>query len=201
MKNSKATNSFKKTKQHGTSGHLFIISAPSGAGKTTLCKILLERFPCLLFSVSFTTRPPRPGERNGKDYNFITREEFCRGIKKGLWAEWAEVHGNYYGTSANFLNNAMAEGKNVILDIDVQGAATMLRSYPDAVTIFIQPPSMEVLQSRLKKRSSDSETVIKKRLDAAVKEMAQKHLYSHIVVNDDLAKAVEELAAIVRQYV
>ncbi len=201
MKNNKATNSFKKTKQHGTSGHLFIISAPSGAGKTTLCKILLERFPCLLFSVSFTTRPPRPGERNGKDYNFITREEFCRGIKKGLWAEWAEVHGNYYGTSANFLNNAMAEGKNVILDIDVQGAATMLRSYPDAVTIFIQPPSMEVLQSRLKKRSSDSETVITKRLDAAVKEMAQKHLYSHIVVNDDLAKAVEELAAIVRQYV
>ncbi len=201
MKNNKATNSFKKTKQNGTSGHLFIISAPSGAGKTTLCKILLKRFPCLLFSVSFTTRPPRPGERNGKDYNFITREEFCRGIKKGLWAEWAEVHGNYYGTSANFLNNAMAEGKNVILDIDVQGAATMLRSYPDAVTIFIQPPSMEVLQSRLKKRSSDSETVITKRLDAAVKEMAQKHLYSHIVVNDDLAKAVEELAAIIRQYV
>ena len=186
------------TKKEIVTGRLFIISAPSGAGKTTLCKILLDRFPDLLYSVSFTTRTPRQGEKNGKDYNFITKEEFCRGIKKGMWAEWAEVHGNYYGTSAYFLKNAISEGKNVLIDMDVQGAAIMLRSYPDSVTIFIQPPSIDALQSRLKKRGADSEETIKKRMAAAEKEMAKKHLYRHVVMNDDLPKAVEELISIIR---
>jgi len=179
------------------SGHLFIISAPSGAGKTTLCKIILERFPDLLYSVSFTTRQPRAGEKDGKDYNFITKEEFCRGIKKKMWAEWAEVYGNYYGTSAYFLNNAIAKGKNVLIDIDVQGAATMLRLYPESVTIFIQPPSIDLLKSRLKKRGTDSEETIKKRMAAAEQEIAQQHLYSYTIINDDLAKAAEELTSIV----
>ena len=186
------------TKKGIVTGRLFIISAPSGAGKTTLCKILLDRLPDLLYSVSSTTRTPRQGEKNGKDYNFITKEEFCRGIKKGMWAEWAEVHDNYYGTSAYFLNNALSEGKNVLIDIDVQGAAIMLRSYPDSVTIFIQPPSIDALQSRLKKRGTDSEETIKKRMAAAEKEMAKKHLYSHVVMNNDLPKAVEELISIIR---
>lgn len=186
------------TKKGIVTGRLFIISAPSGAGKTTLCKILLDRFPDLLYSVSFTTRTPRQGEKKGKDYNFITKEEFCRGIKKGMWAEWAEVHGNYYGTSAYFLKNAMSEGKNILIDMDVQGAAIMLRSYPDSVTIFIQPPSIDALQSRLKKRGADSEETIKKRMAAAEKEMAKKHLYRHVVMNDDLPKAVEELISIIR---
>ena len=186
------------TKKEIVTGRLFIISAPSGAGKTTLCKILLDRFPDLLYSVSFTTRTPRQGEKNGKDYNFITKEEFCRGIKKGMWAEWAEVHGNYYGTSAYFLKNAISEGKNVLIDMDVQGAAIMLLSYPDSVTIFIQPPSIDALQSRLKKRGADSEETIKKRMAAAEKEMAKKHLYRHVVMNDDLPKAVEELISIIR---
>ncbi|MBL0732599.1 MAG: guanylate kinase [Desulfosarcina sp.] len=186
------------TKKGIVTGRLFIISAPSGAGKTTLCKILLDRLPDLLYSVSFTTRTPRQGEKNGKDYNFITKEEFCKGIKKGMWAEWAEVYDNYYGTSAYFLNNALSEGKNVLIDIDVQGAAIMLRSYPDSVTIFIQPPSINALQSRLKKRGTDSEETIKKRMAAAEKEMAKKHLYSHVVMNDDLPKAVEELISIIR---
>ena len=186
------------TKKGIVTGRLFIISAPSGAGKTTLCKILLDRLPDLLYSVSSTTRPPRQGEKNGRDYHFITKEEFCRGIKKGMWAEWAEVHDNYYGTSAYFLNNALSEGKNVLIDIDVQGAAIMLRSYPDSVTIFIQPPSIDALQSRLKKRGTDSEETIKKRMAAAEKEMAKKHLYSHVVMNNDLPKAVEELISIIR---
>ena len=198
MNTSKAGKTSDNTEKRIVTGRLFIISAPSGAGKTTLCKILLDRFPDLLYSVSFTTRTPRQGEKNGKDYNFITKEEFCGGIKKGMWAEWAEVHGNYYGTSAYFLNNALSEGKNVLIDMDVQGAAIMLRSYPDSVTIFIQPPSIDALQSRLKKRGADSEEIIKKRMAAAEKEMAKKHLYRHVVMNDDLPKAVEELISIIR---
>ncbi|MCD6225040.1 MAG: guanylate kinase [Deltaproteobacteria bacterium] len=198
MNTSKAGKTSDNTEKRIVTGRLFIISAPSGAGKTTLCKILLDRFPDLLYSVSFTTRTPRQGEKNGKDYNFITKEEFCGGIKKGMWAEWAEVHGNYYGTSAYFLKNAISEGKNVLIDMDVQGAAIMLRSYPDSVTIFIQPPSIDALQSRLKKRGADSEEIIKKRMAAAEKEMAKKHLYRHVVMNDDLPKAVEELISIIR---
>ena len=184
-----------------TSGHLFIISAPSGAGKTTLCKIVLDRFPDLLYSVSFTTRQPRQGETNGKDYNFITKEDFCSGIKKGMWAEWAEVHGNYYGTSAYFLKNTISEGKNLLIDIDVQGAAIMLRSYPDSVTIFIQPPSIDALRSRLKTRGTDSEETINNRMAAAEKEMEKKQLYHHTVMNDDLSKAVEELISIISRYI
>jgi guanylate kinase len=189
------------TKKNITQGHLFIISAPSGAGKTTLCKILTDRFPDLVYSVSFTTRQPRPGETHGKDYNFITKEDFCRGIKKGMWAEWAEVHGNYYGTSALVLKNTISEGKNLLIDIDVQGTAIMLRSYPDSITIFIQPPSLDVLRSRLKKRGTDSEETINRRMAAAEKEMKQKHLYHHTVINDDLSKAADELTSILSRYI
>ncbi|MBL0699379.1 MAG: guanylate kinase [Desulfosarcina sp.] len=189
-----------KKKRIITPGHLFIISAPSGAGKTTLCKIVLDRFPDLLYSISFTTRQPRQGEANGKDYNFITKEDFCSGIKKGMWAEWAEVHGNYYGTSEYLLKNTISEGKNLLIDIDVQGAAIMLRSYPDSVTIFIQPPSIDALRSRLKKRGTDSEKTINNRMAAAEKEMEKKHLYSHTIINDDLSKAVEELISIISLY-
>ncbi|MCD6184713.1 MAG: guanylate kinase [Deltaproteobacteria bacterium] len=184
-------------KKNINSGQLFIISAPSGAGKTTLCKIILDRFPDLLYSVSFTTRQPRQGEKDGKDYHFITKEEFLSGIKKEMWAEWAEVYGNYYGTSAYFLNNAIAKGENVLIDIDVQGASIMLQLYPDSVTIFIQPPSIDVLKSRLKKRGTDSEETIKKRMAAVEQEIAQQHLYTYTVINDDLSKAAEELTSIV----
>ena len=191
------SNIIENTKKIVNPGHLFIISAPSGAGKTTLCNILLDRFPELLYSVSFTTRQPREGENDGEDYNFISKEEFRSGIKKGIWAEWAEVYGNYYGTSAYLLNNAISKGKNVLIDIDVQGASIILRSYPDSVTIFIQPPSIDVLKSRLKKRDTDSEKTIKKRLAAAEKEIAQQHMYTHTVINEDLSKAAEELISIV----
>ena len=191
------SNIIENTKKIVNPGHLFIISAPSGAGKTTLCNILLDRFPELLYSVSFTTRQPREGEKDGEDYNFISKEEFSSGIKKGIWAEWAEVYGNYYGTSAYLLNNAISKGKNVLIDIDVQGASIILRSYPDSVTIFIQPPSIDVLKSRLKKRGTDSEETIKKRMAAAEQEIAKQHMYSHTVINDDLSKAAEELISIV----
>lgn len=194
--------SYKKPEKESiNTGHLFIISAPSGTGKTTLCKIILDRFPFLRFSVSFTTRKLRQGEKNGTDYYFITKDEFRRGIEKNQWAEWAQVHGNYYGTSALFLNNALQQGQNLLLDIDVQGASALLRSFPDAVTIFIKPPSIRALETRLKKRKTDSEEIIKKRLTAATQEMAQQNWYRHVVVNDDLQKAVEELIAVISLYI
>ncbi len=183
------------------SGNLFIISAPSGAGKSTLCNELLNAFGNISYSVSFTTRKPREGERNGVEYHFITREEFRERIDAGRWLEWAEVHGNYYGTSLDLLTEKLSEGENILLDIDVQGAAQILKKFPDSVTIFIMPPSMEVLEERLLKRGQDSREVIEKRLVNARDEIARKHLYRHVLVNDDLAVARKELFDLVRGYV
>jgi guanylate kinase len=178
-------------------GTLFILSAPSGAGKTTLCQALRERFPALKYSVSATTRSPRKGERDGIDYFFISREDFRARLEKGGWAEWAEVYGNYYGTSAAFLDRALAAGEDLLLDIDVQGTRQILRMYPDCVTIFIMPPSLEALRERLEKRGTDSPEVIEKRLVSAREEMAQKDLYRHVVVNDSLPEALAELTRLV----
>lgn len=181
-------------------GTLFVLSAPSGAGKTTLCQALRERFPALKYSVSATTRPPRQGECDGVDYFFVSREAFCDRLEKGGWAEWAEVYGNFYGTSAAFLNRALAVGEDVLLDIDVQGTRQILRLYPDCVTIFIMPPSIEALRERLEKRGTDSPEVIAKRLVSAREEMAQKGLYRHVVVNDRLSDALAELTRLVAAY-
>jgi guanylate kinase len=178
-------------------GRLFILSAPSGAGKTTLCQALRERFPDLKYSVSSTTRPPRQGERDGVDYFFVTREDFYNRLEKGGWAEWAEVYGNFYGTSAAFLDRALAAGEDVLLDIDVQGTRQILRMYPDCVTVFIMPPSLEVLRERLEKRGTDSPEVIAKRLVSAREEMAQKSLYRYVVVNDHLPDTLAELTRLV----
>ena len=178
-------------------GRLFILSAPSGAGKTTLCQALRERFPDLKYSVSSTTRPPRKGECDGVDYFFVTREDFCNRLEKGGWAEWAEVYGNFYGTSAAFLDRALAAGEDVLLDIDVQGTRQILRMYPDCVTIFIMPPSLEALRQRLEKRGTDSPEVIAKRLVSAREEMAQKGLYRYVVVNDHLPDTLAELTRLV----
>jgi guanylate kinase len=176
---------------------IFILSAPSGAGKSTLCKAILKEFPELCFSISHTTRNPRPGEKNGVEYYFIGQDEFVRKIEADAWAEWAEVHGNYYGTSAEFLDRCLAQGKSVLLDIDVQGTLKILKKYPDAITIFIMPPSSEALKQRLRNRGSDSEDVIAKRLKNAEMEMAQKGRYRHIIVNDDLSEAISVLTKII----
>jgi len=178
------------------SGHLFIVSAPSGAGKTTLCKLLSERFPEILFSISFTTRPPRASETDGIDYYFIPKDEFVKGIENSRWAEWAEVHDNFYGTSSEFLDRKLTAGHDILLDIDVQGMLQILRRYPDSITIFIMPPSPDVLRSRLESRSTDTQDVIATRLVNAEKEMAAKDRYRYIIVNDRLPEAAAELISI-----
>lgn len=177
-------------------GRLFIISAPSGAGKTTLCRAIRERLPALRYSISHTTRAPRPGERNGVDYFFISFDAFQQKIKENAWAEWAEVHGNYYGTSAAFINRHLALGHDILLDIDVKGARQILSHYPESITIFIMPPSMTVLRERLTGRGTDSEETIRRRLANAEQEMAQKHLYKHVVVNDSLPETLQTLLRI-----
>lgn len=181
-------------------GRLFIISAPSGAGKTTLCTRLLEYYPDILYSISYTTRSPRPGETDEEDYHFITREAFLEKQALGYWAEWARVHDHYYGTSAVFLSDSLAKGCNVLMDIDVQGAVQILERFPEAITIFIMPPSMKVLQQRLTRRGTDSRAIIEKRLQNAVREMEQKDLYRHVIVNDNLEVATEELINVVKGY-
>jgi guanylate kinase len=181
-------------------GHLFIISAPSGAGKTTLAKAVLERYRDMLYSVSYTTRNPRAVEQDGVDYHFISKQDFERGIKEGQWAEWARVYGNYYGTSGKFIDNALASGRDILLDIDTQGTIQILKKYPESVTVFILPPSMKALKKRLEMRGTDSRQVIEKRLIYAKKEIAQKDLYRHIIVNDNLSKAIEELSAVIKKY-
>lgn len=181
-------------------GRLFILSAPSGAGKSTLCSRLRRRFRQLRYSVSHTTRSPRRGEIDGLDYHFITRPSFEAGIRTHRWAEWAEVHGNYYGTSAEFIESCLEKGQNVLLDIDVQGARQILKHYPQSVTIFIAPPSMAVLEKRLKTRATDSDQAIARRLRNAVEEMDHQSAYRHVVVNDDLETATEMLIDIVAGY-
>jgi len=181
-------------------GLLFILSAPSGAGKSTLCRAVRDRFPDLLYSISYTTRQPRPGEQNGVDYQFIAKNEFEKKIARGQWAEWAEVHGNYYGTLADLLDRGLNGGRDILLDIDVQGMHQIIKKYPAGITIFIMPPSLDTLRYRLEARGTDSPEVIAVRLINAQKEMAQKDLYRHVIVNDQLADAVAELIDIVEKY-
>lgn len=188
------------TNTENTRGRLFILSAPSGAGKTTLCAALLKHFDDMRLSISHTTRNPRKGEQDGVHYHFTTVEAFQAGIEANKWVEWARVHDNFYGTSADFIDEMTASGIDVLLDIDVQGARQLFKRYPDSIGIFIMPPSVATLRSRLESRGGDSAEVIKKRLAAAEAEMAQKDIYHHIVVNDKLADAIDELTAIVDSY-
>jgi guanylate kinase len=182
------------------SAHLFIIAAPSGGGKTTLCREVRKRFSDILYSVSYTTRKLRDGEQEGVDYHFIDKDDFENGIAAGKWAEWALVHGNYYGTSADFLDKGLSDGRDILLDIDVQGTGQILEQYANSVAIFILPPSLEALQQRLIARGTDSAESIAVRLRNAEKEMNQQDLYHHIIVNDQLSKAVAELISIIENY-
>jgi len=179
-------------------GQLFVISAPSGVGKTTLVRSLLRELPELRFSVSSTTRPPRQGEVDGKDYHFMTREVFLAGIKAGRFLEWAEVHGEYYGTDRQKLDNWLMAGSDVLLDIDVQGARQVRCICPSAHNIFILPPSLAALEQRLQARGTEPPEKIAARLTAAGKELQEAPWYDFIVVNDVLEEAVADLMAIVR---
>ena len=191
-----------RDKIQGTSypGCLFIVSAPSGAGKSTLCQAVRERLPDLVYSISFTTRAPRVGEEDGLDYFFISTAEFEKRIQQEDMAEWAKVHGHYYGTSASFLNQYLSAGGRVLLDIDVEGTRQIIKLFPDSVTIFIMPPSLGVLRERLEKRGTDDPETIKKRLTAAEAEIAQKDLYRHVIVNDQLDDATRAFCDIISRY-
>ena len=177
-------------------GKLFVISAPSGAGKTTLIKSVLNSFKKLSYSVSHTTRLPRKNEKHGLDYFFISSEEFEEKISLGHWLEWAKVHENYYGTSKDFITTSLADSKNLILDIDVQGAQQMMKSNLNMVTVFIMPPSIEVLSQRLENRGTDSKKTVETRLKNAKAEIDKKDLYQYLVINDDFDQAKEELCTI-----
>jgi guanylate kinase len=183
------------------SGILFIISAPSGSGKTTLVDALRQYVPNLDFSISYTTRSPRGSEQQGREYHFISRGEFEEMIGKGEFLEHAEVFGNYYGTARSVLEDAARRGHDVLLDIDVQGERQVKQKMPDAVSIFVLPPSRTELESRLRKRSLSenvhSEEVIRRRLDTARKEIENYPNYDYILINDRLEQSVDELQAIV----
>lgn len=182
-------------------GLLFILSAPSGSGKSTLVSQLRSMVPNLDFSVSWTTRAPRGSEQDGREYHFIRREEFQRMIAANEFLEYADVFGNYYGTACTSLAEAAARGNDLLLDIDVQGAAQVRRHMPQAVTIFILPPNPEVLERRLRNRSRAEggvdESVLQKRLATARHEIEKYHEYRYVLVNDVLERAAEELSAIV----
>jgi guanylate kinase len=179
-------------------GLLLVISAPSGTGKTTLCNMLLKEFPNLEFSVSYTTRKPRKGEVNGKDYWFVDRETFEKMIKEGDFLEWAEVYGHLYGTSKSQVVRALNEGRDVLLDIDTQGALNVKKNFPEAVLIFILPPSLKELRRRLESRGTDDEETIERRLKVAKEEIKRALFYDYVVVNDVLEVAFENLKSIIR---
>ncbi len=177
---------------------VFIISAPSGSGKSTLVSRLMARDPRLRFSVSYTTRKPRVSEKPGESYVYISRKEFEERRERGEFLEQAEVFGNYYGTNRNVLEQAEREGKDLILDIDVQGARQLRESLSDAVSIFILPPSRDILEQRLRTRSEDAEEVIQRRLREAAEEIRNYMQYDYVVVNHQLEESVAALAAIVK---
>ncbi len=178
-------------------GRIYVISAPSGAGKTTLCRKLLTKYDNLRLSVSYTTRKPRVGEKNHKDYTFINKSTFMKMVHSGSFAEWAVVHGNMYGTSLRRLNRLTRDGFDVILDIDVHGARQIKKTCTDAVYIFILPPSITVLNERLVNRATDTQEVITRRLDNALSEIAYYKDYDYSIVNDDLDPAFYELESII----
>lgn len=175
-------------------GSLIVVSAPSGAGKTTLCKNVLNQLENLKFSVSYTTRKPRPGEIDGEDYHFIDEEEFRIMIESGEFLEWASVHGNLYGTSKTKIDAMLNNGYDILLDIDVQGAEQVKRSYSDIVMVFIMPPSFDILRERLLRRGAEN---IELRLKRAYDEMRKYLNYDYVIINDSIEKASEELRAII----
>ncbi len=178
-------------------GNLFIVSAPSGAGKTSLVHALLNINPQIDLSVSYTTRKPRPGEHDGKDYHFVSREAFLAMTARGEFLESAEVYGNLYGTSQTWLGSEIDKGRDILLEIDWQGAAQVRRLFPECITVFILPPSREALEQRLKGRGKDNNEVISKRMAAVREDVAHVAEFDYVIINDNLNEALRELNAVV----
>ena len=174
-----------------------MISAPSGVGKTTLCRRLLDRISGIFFSVSYTTRNPRQGEFDGIDYHFVTQDRFEEMVSADAFLEWARVYGNFYGTSKSEVLSRLELGEDVLLDIDVQGARQVRRLFPEAILIFLLPPSWSVLEARLRGRGSEDSSRLKLRMVNAKSEMEAIHEYDFAVINDDLSRATEDLKSIV----
>ena len=177
-------------------GFLLILSSPSGGGKTTIARALTERYDYAVYSVSTTTRPKRPEEKDGKAYHFVTGEEFEQRIAEDKFAEWADVHGNLYGTEKEQIENYVSSGKVVVMDLDVQGALNIRKTYSDAVLVFITPPSFENLKERLRLRGSESQDTFDLRLRNAKNEVSVAHRYDYLVINDVLDKSVDMVGAI-----
>ncbi len=179
------------------SGNLFIISAPSGAGKTTLVGALLRSKTQIALSISYTTRAPRPGETDGKEYHFVSREQFLRMTEQGDFLESAEVYGNLYGTSQSWIEKQLASGRDILLEIDWQGAAQVRKLMPQAISIFVLPPSLAALETRLKGRGQDSAEIIARRLRAAQEDISHVAEFDYVIINDKLDEALQQLDAVI----
>ncbi len=179
---------------------LVVLSAPSGAGKTTICRILARRNPDFKISVSATTRPPRPGEKDGTDYYFISEEEFRKRVEQNDFLEYEKVHGHYYGTLKSKVKELLENNFTVLFDIDVNGALSIKRHFPDAILIFIRPPSLEELKRRLKKRAAEDEGEIEKRLKRLPEEYAKSVFFDYDIINNDLEETVQKITNIIRDH-
>ncbi len=177
-------------------GLFIVVSAPSGAGKSSICRRLLASCPELHFSVSFTSRPPRPNEAPGKDYHFVTRDDFQARIERGEFVEWVENFGHFYGTSVRVMEEILARGENLLLDIEPRGAKAVKSAFQDGIFVFVLPPTLEELKKRLETRGHESPDVIDRRFAQAKSELAESGWYDYIIVNDHLDKAVDQVKAI-----
>ena len=182
-------------------GKLIVISAPSGSGKTTIARAIMQKYRGMMFSVSATTRQPRVGEENGKDYFFLSREEFQRRVQRGDLVEWEEIYGNFYGTLKSEVDRALQRGAIMLFDVDVKGALSIKKMYPDdSLLIFIKPPSFEVLRDRLLNRKTEDDATIRRRLDRVPMELEKGNLFDWQVVNDDLQTAIRKVDDIIREH-
>ncbi|MFZ4536242.1 guanylate kinase [Propionivibrio sp.] len=178
-------------------GHLYIVAAPSGAGKTTLVRLLIEKDSGIGLSISTTTRAPRPGENDGREYHFVDVQYFLEMVSRGEFLEWAKVHGNYYGTSRRWIEAEMTAGGDVLVEIDWQGAQQVRKAFPEAIGVFILPPSLEALRERLSGRGTDSAATITRRIAAARDEMRHVDEFDYVIINDDLQQALDNLLSVV----
>lgn len=185
------------SKNPAPSGNLYIVAAPSGAGKSTLVNALLAQDPGIMLSVSYTTRPARSKEKNGREYHFVSIDEFHRLREQGEFVEWAEVHGNFYGSSRSWINEKLFAGQDILLEIDWQGAQQIREQFPSVIGIFILPPSLPVLEARLQNRGEDAPHIITQRLLAAGGEMTHAREFEYVIINQDFATALQDLGAIV----
>ena len=181
-------------------GKLVVISAPSGAGKTSIAREILRLNPSLSFSVSATTRSMRSGEADGKDYFFLTKDEFLKRVGAGEFVEWETIYGNYYGTLKAEVDRALKNGQHLLFDVDVKGGLSIKRRYPEALTVFIRPPSLDILQQRLRDRNTEDTTTLARRLERVPMELEMGNAFEHQIVNDELPRAIAEVQRIVQQH-